>query len=121
MGSHAGAWGSAGNFSIANAMDDTAAALEFARSAAGAKFGIDPHHIVLAGHSMGGATAFMTAAGTTGLDGLILLDAWNIAGGTSKGAVSRDEPQPFDRPETTTAKPPLLTSSFLTAPSRMPT
>jgi uncharacterized protein len=86
-----GAWGSAGDFSIANAMEDTAAALEFARSAAGAKLGIDPHHIVLAGHSMGGATAFMTAAGTTGLDGLILLDAWNIAGGTSKGAISRDE------------------------------
>jgi len=33
----------------------------------------------------------MTAAGAEGLDGLILIDAWNIAGGTSKGAVSRDE------------------------------
>jgi uncharacterized protein len=86
-----GAWGSPGDFSIANAMEDTQAALDFARSADGAKLGIDPRHIVLAGHSMGGATAMMTAARNTGLDGLILIDAWNIAFGTSKGAVSRDE------------------------------
>ena len=86
-----GAWGSPGDFSIGNSMEDTAAALDFARSAEGAKYGIDPHHIVLAGHSMGGATAEMTAAGTTGLDGLILIDPWNIAEGNSKGARTRDE------------------------------
>jgi uncharacterized protein len=73
-----GAWGSPGTFSIANSIEDTAAALEFARSPAGARLGIDPHHIVLAGHSMGGATAGLTAAGANGLEGLILLDAWNI-------------------------------------------
>lgn len=84
-----GAWGSAGDFSISHAIDDTAAALAFARSPAGAKLGIDPHHIVLAGHSMGGATATITAAGASGLDGLILIDAWNPALGTSKGAVTR--------------------------------
>lgn len=85
-----GAWGSPGDFSIANAMDDTAAALEFARSADGAKLGIDPRHIVLIGHSMGGATAFMTAAAAKDLDGLVLIDAWNIAGKTSKGADTRE-------------------------------
>lgn len=85
-----GAWGSAGDFSISNAIDDTAAALAFARSAEGAKLGIDAHHIVLAGHSMGGATATITAAtAASGLDGLILIDAWNPALGTSKGAVTR--------------------------------
>jgi pimeloyl-ACP methyl ester carboxylesterase len=84
-----GAWGSAGDFSISNAIDDTAAALAFARSAEGAKLGIDPHQIVLAGHSMGGATATITAAAASGLDGLILIDAWNPALGTSKGAVTR--------------------------------
>jgi pimeloyl-ACP methyl ester carboxylesterase len=86
-----GAWGSPGDFSLTHAMEDTAAALAFARTPDAARLGIDTHHIVLAGHSMGGATAFMTAAGATGLDGLILLDAWNIAGGTSKGAISREE------------------------------
>ena len=86
-----GAWGSPGDFSIANSMEDAAAALAFARSPGAAKLGIDPKHIVLAGHSMGGATAFMTAAGTSGLDGLILVDAWNIAGSNSHGAQTRDE------------------------------
>jgi uncharacterized protein len=85
-----GAWGSPGDFSIANAMDDTAAALEFARSDAGARLGIDPLNIVLAGHSMGGATAAMTTALATGLDGLILIDAWNPAGKTSRGADTRE-------------------------------
>src|SRR4051812_5943689 len=74
-----GAWGSPGDFSISNAMEDTQAALDFARSDAGARLGIDSRHIVLAGHSMGGATAIETAARTTGLDGLILIDAWDIA------------------------------------------
>lgn len=86
-----GAWGSPGDFSISNSMEDTAAALDFARSPAGAKFGIDPRHIVLAGHSMGGATAEMTAAGATGLEGLILIDPWNPTGATSKGATTRDQ------------------------------
>jgi pimeloyl-ACP methyl ester carboxylesterase len=86
-----GAWGSPGDFSISHAMEDAVAALDFARSPAGAGFGIDPQHIVLAGHSMGGATAAMTASSTSGLDGLILIDAWNIAGGTSKGAITRSE------------------------------
>jgi pimeloyl-ACP methyl ester carboxylesterase len=86
-----GAWGSPGDFSIANSMDDSAAALAFARSPDATRLGIDPRHIVVAGHSMGGATAFMTAAGARGLDGLILIDAWNIAKGTSKGAFNRSE------------------------------
>lgn len=86
-----GAWGSPGDFSIGNAMDDTAAALDFARSPEGAKFGIDPRHIVLAGHSMGGATAMMTAASATGLGGLILIDPWNIAAGNSKNATTPDK------------------------------
>ena len=85
-----GEWGSAGDFSIANAMEDTQGALDFARSAEGARLGIDTRHIVLAGHSMGGATAMVTAAHNSGLDGLILIDAWNIAFGTSKGAITRD-------------------------------
>jgi uncharacterized protein len=86
-----GAWGSAGDFSISNAIEDTAAALDFARSPDAAKLGIDPRHLVLAGHSMGGATATMTAAGASGLDGLILIDAWNPALSTSKGAVTREQ------------------------------
>jgi uncharacterized protein len=86
-----GAWGSPGDFSISNSMDDTAAALAFARSPEGTRYGIDPKHIVLAGHSMGGATAMMTAASATDLDGLILIEPWNIAVGNSKNATTREE------------------------------
>jgi pimeloyl-ACP methyl ester carboxylesterase len=86
-----GAWGSPGDFSIANSMEDTAAALAFARSPEGTKLGIDTRHIVLAGHSMGGATAMMTAASATNLDGLILIDPWNIAGGNSKNAKTPEQ------------------------------
>jgi pimeloyl-ACP methyl ester carboxylesterase len=99
-----GAWGSEGDFSISNSLEDSRAALAFLRSSeAISAFGIDPHRIVLAGHSMGGFDAAATAAedaigfnpasrrSRTGevespgrahpeLAGLILLDAWNIAG-----------------------------------------
>jgi pimeloyl-ACP methyl ester carboxylesterase len=80
-----GAWGSAGDFSISNAMEDTEAVLQFARSDGGAKLGIDGRSIVLAGHSMGGAAAAMTAASTTGLGGLVLIDAWNIGDRSRRG------------------------------------
>lgn len=97
-----GAWGSEGRFSIEGAMDDTAAALAFLRSAEAARtYGIDPSRIVIAGHSMGGFAAAATAArdsspheeawslsstGAVGpgrranppLAGLILIDAWDI-------------------------------------------
>ena len=85
-----GAWGSSGDFSITNVMEDAQAGLAFARSDAAARLGIDGRHIVLAGHSMGGAAAAMTAASASGLDGLILVDAWNPAGKTSRGADTRD-------------------------------
>jgi uncharacterized protein len=86
-----GSWGSPGDFSISNSMEDTAAALDFARAPESQKYGIDPRHIVLAGHSMGGATAMMTAVSATGLDGLILIDPWNIAAGNSKNAMTREQ------------------------------
>ena len=98
-----GAWGSEGDFSISNAIEDARVALAFLRSdAAGRTYAIDASHIVIAGHSMGGFAAAATAArdsipddgqtrmSSTGevapgpghrqLAGLVLLDAWNIAG-----------------------------------------
>lgn len=72
-----GAWGSPGRFSIHGAIEDTAAALAFARSPEGLKLNIDPERLVLAGHSMGGAAALLTAANQPRPFGLILLDAWN--------------------------------------------
>jgi pimeloyl-ACP methyl ester carboxylesterase len=76
--SYRGAWGSGGNFSLRNALEDGQAALDFARSEEGRKLGIDPRRIVIGGHSMGGGIATLVAARNQGLAGLVLLDAWNI-------------------------------------------
>ena len=88
-----GAWGSPGNFSIHGAVEDAAAALAFARSARGAGLSIDPARLVLAGHSMGGLTAMLTAANQQDLAGLILLDAWN-AGKDAAAIRNRRSPRP---------------------------
>src|SRR5579864_4980492 len=53
-----GSWGSPGDFSFTHAMEDTQAAIAFLRDAATAKkLRVDPAHIVLIGHSMGGFMA----------------------------------------------------------------
>ena len=128
-----GAWGSEGDFSIAGAIEDAAAAMAFLRSPEAIReYGIDPRRLVIAGHSMGGyiaahETASESASNTARpeqgpslsrtrvegppnpnpvrpersrgthpseaegppLAGLILLDAWNIAGdaGTSRATL----------------------------------
>jgi pimeloyl-ACP methyl ester carboxylesterase len=82
-----GAWGSEGLFSIGHSIEDAGAALAFLRSpGAASRFAVDPRRIVVAGHSMGGFAAAATAARDAQppegppLAGLILIDAWNIAG-----------------------------------------
>lgn len=76
-----GSWGSDGNFSFANAMEDTEAAIAYVRSPAVAgKYGIDPKRIVLVGHSMGGFMAAYAASRDPQVAGVVLLAAWNIGG-----------------------------------------
>lgn len=89
-----GAWGSAGEFSLANALADAQAALDFARSPDGARLGIDPRRLVIGGHSMGGGVATLIAARNQELAGLVLLDAWNI-GETAK-QISQGGPKARD-------------------------
>jgi uncharacterized protein len=96
-----GAWGSEGDFSISNSIEDAAIALAFLRSPEAVKmYAIDPAHLVLAGHSMGGFVAALTAArdapSTAGqgrslpLAGLILIDAANC-GAMGKGMQAAGE------------------------------
>src|SRR5579862_5887878 len=74
-----GAWGSPGVFSLAHALDDTDAALEFVRRPdVATKFGIDTQRIVLAGHSMGGFATAAHARHDRALQGVVLIDAWNV-------------------------------------------
>lgn len=74
-----GAWGSPGQFSIGNAVADARAALaHLRRPAVAARFGVDRDRLVIAGHSMGGLAAALTAADDRELAGTVLLDAWDI-------------------------------------------
>ncbi|MBI1277764.1 MAG: alpha/beta fold hydrolase [Anaerolineaceae bacterium] len=57
-----GAWGSGGDFSFSNALEDVTAAIDFvSQTDTAATYRIDPTKLVLIGHSMGGFAALMTA------------------------------------------------------------
>ena len=58
-----GSWGSYGDFSFQNVLDDVKAALKFVRSEeVSRKYRIDTKKIALVGHSMGGFATLLTAA-----------------------------------------------------------
>ena len=81
-----GSWGSPGNFSFAGNLDDAKAVLAYLRDPANAAhLAIDPHRIVLAGHSMGGWVTAMTAERDPDLAGAILICAANM-GAEGRGA-----------------------------------
>ena len=74
-----GSWGSGGNFSFANALEDAQNAVDFLREPANVKkYRIDPKRIVLIGHSMGGFIAAYTAAHDPGVYAVCMMAAWNI-------------------------------------------
>jgi len=76
-----GSWGSPGGFTFAHCAEDADAAVAFLRSPeAAAKYRIDPSRIVVGGHSMGGMMAAHAAAADKQVAGLVLIDAWDIAG-----------------------------------------
>jgi pimeloyl-ACP methyl ester carboxylesterase len=80
-----GSWGSAGNFSFANAIEDTQSAVQFLSEPENVKkYRIDPKKIVLIGHSMGGFMAACAAARDPEVAGLVMIAAWNI-GATMSG------------------------------------
>ena len=85
-----GSWGSPGRFSFAGNLEDGAAVLAYLRDPAEArKLGIDPGRIALAGHSMGGWVAAMTAERDLKLMGTALISAANMGGlrlGHARGA-----------------------------------
>ena len=73
-----GAWGSPGVFSIKQLEDADAAMMFVRRPDIAKKFGIDPHRIVLGGHSMGGFASAAHARVDGRLLGVLLIDAWNV-------------------------------------------
>ena len=76
-----GSWGSPGNFSFEHSIEDTAAAVAYLRDPAHAKaLRLDPEHIVLVGHSMGGFMAVETAAADPSVAAVGLISAADMAG-----------------------------------------
>lgn len=74
-----GSWGSTGNFSFSNALEDTQVAVDFLRNPTNVnKYHIDPNRIVLIGHSMGGLMAAYTAGHDPGVSAIAIMAAWNL-------------------------------------------
>jgi pimeloyl-ACP methyl ester carboxylesterase len=76
-----GTWGSSGDFSFSHGIEDTAAAVDYLRSASMARIlHLDPTRIVLIGHSMGGFMAVQAAAADAGIIGIGLISAADFGG-----------------------------------------
>lgn len=74
-----GSWGVKGNFSFEHAVEDADAQVSYVLDAANAsKYGIDTHHVIVIGHSMGGYMAASAAAHNKGVVAAVLISAWNI-------------------------------------------
>ena len=88
-----GSWGSPGDFSFSHGIEDTAAAINYVRSAEMARIlRLDPSRIVLLGHSMGGFMAVQAAAADTSIMGVALISAADF-GGRIPQPLSRDGEQ----------------------------
>lgn len=78
-----GAWGTKGDFSFTHSMEDTQTAIAYLRDPANAaKLHVDPKHIVLVGHSMGGMIAAYVGAHDPAVEAVGLISAADMAGRT---------------------------------------
>ncbi len=76
-----GSWGTPGNFSFSNSVEDAGAAVAYLRQAAMAKaLRLDPTRIVLIGHSMGGFVAVQAGAADPKVLGIGMISAADLAG-----------------------------------------
>jgi pimeloyl-ACP methyl ester carboxylesterase len=67
-----GTWGSGGEFSMSNVLEDTAAALSHVRGLGpDANWRVDAKRIVLVGHSLGGFAALVTGASDADVRGIV--------------------------------------------------
>jgi acetyl esterase/lipase len=74
-----GSWGVKGDFSFQHAAEDADAEVRFLLDPANAeKYHVDPHYIIVIGHSMGGYMAASAAAHDREIVGAVLISAWNL-------------------------------------------
>jgi len=75
-----GSWGSPGDYSFHHVFEDAQAGLDFVRDPAiAAKYGIDTHKLVVAGHSLGGMAASVVGDHNPDLAGVAMISAANFA------------------------------------------
>jgi pimeloyl-ACP methyl ester carboxylesterase len=87
-----GTWGSGGQFSYSNALEDVATSVRFLRLPEIAeRFHIDPERIILLGQGMGGGLALLSAAEDDGLACVASLSTWNAGGAAQRWAADADE------------------------------
>ena len=74
-----GSWGVKGDFSFEHAAEDSDAEVRYLLDRANAeKYHVDPRHIIVIGHSMGGYMAASAAAHNPQVIGAVLISAWNL-------------------------------------------
>jgi uncharacterized protein len=89
-----GSWGSGGNFSFGNSIEDTQAVLQFVRDPENLKkYSIDPKKIVIIGHSMGGFMAAYAGSHDPGVAAVGLISAWNIGATATRTAKMSTDPE----------------------------
>ena len=87
-----GAWGSGGTFSFTHALEDAQASIDFLRQPENVKtFRIDPNHIVLVGHSMGGFVAAFVTAHAPEVYGTALVSPGNLGPASARQRVNDRE------------------------------
>ena len=87
-----GAWGSGGTFSFTHALEDAQASIDFLLQPENIKkFRIEPNHIVLIGHSMGGFVAAYSSAHEAKVFGTALISAANL--GPASGWQQANDPE----------------------------
>jgi pimeloyl-ACP methyl ester carboxylesterase len=86
-----GSWGSPGNFSFGNSIEDTQAAIAYLREPANAnKLRTDPKRIVLVGHSIGGSMAVYAGSHDPAILGTAMISAANMGAMPSRTEVPGD-------------------------------
>jgi len=80
-----GSWGSAGNFSFSNAIEDSQSAIAFLRNPDNAKkYRTDPTKIAIVGHSMGGFLGLYATAHDPAILGMAAISPWNLGPSASR-------------------------------------
>lgn len=88
-----GSWGTLGNFSFANSIEDVASAVAYLRQPNTAKLlRLDPDRVVLVGHSMGGFMAVNAGAADPSIIAVGLISAADMQGRVPEQLSKADEP-----------------------------